>query len=82
MDPLETFALSKGLTPREKEILQELLNSEDNMKDLATRLFLSERVLYRYVKSIHDKTGTSSRAGLVKAYYESRMNPEDGVKNK
>lgn len=75
-DPLECFAVSKGLTPREKEVLQELLNSEDNMKDLAARLLLSERVLYRYVKNIHDKTGTTSRAGLVKVYYESRMQSE------
>ena len=72
-DPLESFAMQKGLTPREKEVLLELLNSEDNMKELAARLFLSERVLYRYVKSIHEKTGTSSRAGLVKEYYESRI---------
>lgn len=77
MDPLGHFADQNGLTPREKEVLAVLLDSEDSMKELATKVLLSERVLYRYVKSIHEKTGTNSRAGLMKAYYESRLLTEN-----
>ena len=68
----DMLAFSKRflLTPRETDVMRELLSSEGTMKELAKSLAVSERVLYRYMKRLHEKTGTETRAGLVKLYYE------------
>ena len=53
-----------SLTEREKETLFHLLYSEDGVQEIADKLFISRRVLQRYISSIYEKTGVHSRIGL------------------
>ncbi|MCR4891635.1 MAG: hypothetical protein K5989_05605 [Lachnospiraceae bacterium] len=64
------FLSQFSFTPREKEIAQALLTTEEPMKALAVRFEISERSIYRYTRSIYSKTDTETRAGLIKLYYE------------
>ena len=58
------------LTPRECDVLRSILTSEESMKNIADKLRISERMLYRYMKQLYEKTGTETRVGLVKAYFD------------
>lgn len=53
-----------SLTEREKEALHNLLCSEDGVQEIADQMFISRRVLQRYISSIYEKTGVHSRIGL------------------
>ena len=57
------------LTGREIEIIQ-LIEKEMSNKQIAKRLFLSERTIETHRKNIFRKTNTSSVIGLVKYAYE------------
>lgn len=57
------------LTPREAEIFSLLLDNDATNKDVAGELLLSVRVLERYVSSIYEKVGVSSRIALLNVYY-------------
>lgn len=63
------FAEAFLLTPREQEILKILLSSDENVQDIADKLFLSRAALYRYISNLNEKTGTKSRIGLMQFYY-------------
>lgn len=63
------YVVEHDLTPRESDVLKYILTSEESMKTIAARLDISERMLYRYMKQLYEKTGTETRAGLVKDYY-------------
>ncbi len=65
----EDFAKRYGLTRREAEVFDIILKSDANPKELAAELFISERMLYRHLNSIYEKTGTSSRIGLLLLFY-------------
>ncbi len=67
---MKEFLSQFPFTPRESEIASVLLSTEDPMKALAIRFEISERSIYRYSRSIYSKTGTETRAGLIKLYYE------------
>lgn len=64
-----------ALTDREIEILQVLLTSDENMQELAGRLYISRTMLYRHVASLNEKTSTKSRISLIQFYYS--WDPED-----
>ncbi len=66
----EIFCGESNLTPREKDVMRLLLQSDENMKTLSEELGISERMLYRYMNSLYTKIGADNRAGLVKKYYE------------
>ena len=66
---LEMFADSFSLTEREKEVLEVLLVSDENVQDIAETLMISRAALYRHIASLNEKTGTKSRIGLVQFYY-------------
>ena len=68
-ESLEMFADSFSLTEREKEVLEVLLVSDENVQDIAETLMISRAALYRHIASINEKTGTKSRIGLVQFYY-------------
>ena len=70
IDRTSIFSEQFSLTPREKDLLTILINSDDNMKEAAVKMSVSERVVYRHLKNIYEKTGTSSRHQLMKKYYE------------
>ena len=62
-----------AFTPRETEVFERLITTEDGVQEIADQLFISRRVLQRYIASIYQKTGTKTRAGL----YKSCMEPDE-----
>lgn len=78
---VECFSLKYGLTPRETEVMEKILESDKNVKELASDLFISERVLYRYFSSLYEKTGTTSRMGLILLYYGNQTKPAQNEEN-
>ena len=60
------------LTSREVEIIQ-LIEKELSNKQIAEKLFLSERTIETHRKNIFRKTNTSSVIGLVKYAYEHKL---------
>jgi len=60
------------LTDREKEIIQ-LIEKEYNNKQIAEKLFISERTVETHRKNIFRKTNTNSVIGLVKYAYEHKL---------
>lgn len=65
---MQRFAKSHMLTPRETEVLEKLLCTEEGVQEIADGLFISRRVLQRYISSVYEKTGTKSRIGLFQNY--------------
>ncbi len=52
------------LTEREVEVLREMIKGE-NKKDIAKKLFISERTLYNHISNIYEKLGAKN---IVEAY--------------
>ena len=67
---LNSYAERCSLTPRETEVLERLLTSEDGVQEIADSLYISRRVLQRYIASIYEKTGTKTRIGLFQSYMD------------
>lgn len=59
-----TSSIKDPLTEREIEVLKELVKG-DNKKEIAKKLFISERTLYNHISNIYDKLGVKN---LVEAY--------------
>ncbi len=59
-----------SLTPKEKEVLYKLLTTELGLQEIADEMYISKRVLQRYITSIYQKTGAKSRIGLFCLYYD------------
>ena len=74
---LRIFADSFSLTEREREVLEVLLVSDENVQDIAEELMISRAALYRHLTSLNEKTGTKSRIGLVQFYYRY----DKGIRN-
>lgn len=64
------FSERFALTPREKEVFEMLLTSDENVQDIAGKLFISRAALYRHISNLNEKTKTKSRVGLLQFYYE------------
>ena len=64
--PQMQFSLSK----RECEVLETLLKSDKNVKEIAQELYISRAALYRHISNMNEKTDTKSREGLIKFYYQ------------
>ena len=65
---LEGFAQKHRLTPRETEVLERLLTTDDDLQGIADSLYISRRMVQRYVSSIYEKTETKTRLGLFQSY--------------
>lgn len=65
---LKLFAQYCSLTPRETEVLEKLLTTEDGVQEIADNLYISRRMLQRYIASIYEKTETKTRLGLFQSY--------------
>ena len=65
---LKSYAERCSLTPRETEVPERLLTSEDGVQEIAESLYISRRVLQRYIASIYEKTDTKTRIGLFQSY--------------
>lgn len=57
------------MTEREQEVLKILLASDEEVQEIANRLYISRAMLYRYISSLNKKTDTNSRIGLIQFYY-------------
>ena len=65
---LKRYAEACCLTPRETEVLEKLLTTEDGVQEIADSLYVSRRMLQRYIASIYEKTDTKTRIGLFQSY--------------
>ena len=65
-DKLQEFSKSFSLTPRETEVFDRLVNTEDSIQAIAESLYISRRTLERYISAIYGKTGVKSRIGLIR----------------
>ena len=66
----EKFMEAFLLTPREYEVFERLISTEESVQEMADALYMSRRTLQRYISSIYEKTGTKSRLGLYRLYIE------------
>ena len=64
------FAGRFSLTPREIEVLATVTADERPLKHVAADMGISLRVLQRHLTSLYQKTGTQSRVGLTKLFWE------------
>ena len=67
---LADFAGRFSLTPRETEALAAATADERPLKHVAADMGISLRVLQRHLTSLYQKTGTQSRVGLTKLFWE------------
>lgn len=67
---LADFAGRFSLTPRETEVLAAVTADERPLKHVAVDMGISLRVLQRHLTSLYQKTGTQSRVGLTKLFWE------------
>lgn len=61
------------LTPRETEVLRELVLTDDTQTVISERLSIQVRTLQNHVTQIYRKTGVNTRAGLSDLYHENRL---------
>ena len=62
-----------NLTPREADVLRELVLSDDIQTVISDRLSIQVRTLQNHVTQIYRKTGVATRAGLTDLYHETRI---------
>ena len=72
LGPAPPVATDYGLTPREKEILQLLVDGL-SMKQVAARLALSYHTIDTHQRNIYDKLHVRSRAGAVAKALRERL---------
>lgn len=75
LDPREAFRILSellALTPRETDVFDKLVNSEESIQEIADGLYLSRRTCQRYIAAIYEKAGVKSRMGLYQLYIEKQ----------
>lgn len=72
---LADFAGRFSLTPREIEVLATVTADERPLKHVAADMGISLHVLQRHLTSLYQKTGTQSRVGLTKLFWEQLPPP-------
>lgn len=65
---LKLYADQCLMTPRETEVLEKLLTTEDGVQEISDSMYISRRMLQRYISSIYEKTGRKTRIGLYQSY--------------
>ena len=65
---LKLYAEQYAMTPRETEVLEKLLTTEESVQEIADSLYISRRMLQRYIASIYEKTEIKTRIGLYQSY--------------
>lgn len=61
-----------ALTPRETDVLRELVLTEDKQTVISERLSIRVKTLQDYVTRLYRKTGASTRMGLSDLYHKTR----------
>ena len=75
LDPREAFRILSellALTPRETDVFDKLVNSEESIQEIADGLYLSRRTCQRHIAAIYEKAGVKSRMGLYQLYIEKQ----------
>lgn len=67
---IKTFSQQYKLTDREAEVFELLITTESGTQEIADSLYISRRVLQRYIAAIYEKTDTKTRVGLLRSYTE------------
>ena len=62
-----------ALTPREAEVLRELVLTEDKQTVISDRLSIQVKALQKYVTRLYRKTGTATRSGLTELYHNTMI---------
>ena len=62
-----------ALTPRETEVLRELVLTEDKQTVICERLSIQVKALQKYVTQLYRKTGAATRSGLTELYHNTRI---------
>ena len=65
---LHAYCRRCAFTPREAEAFQRLITTDDDLQGIADSLYISRRMVQRYVSSIYEKTETKTRLGLFQSY--------------
>lgn len=76
LDPREALCIMSelfGLTSREIEVFDKLVNSEETVQEIADSLYLSRRTCQRYIASVYEKAGVKSRMGLYQLYINKQL---------
>ena len=71
-EALEQMRKEYGLTPREAEVLRELVLTEDKQTVISERLSIRVKTLQDHITRLYRKTGASTRVGLTDLYHGSR----------
>ena len=61
-----------AFTPRETEVFDKLVSTEENIQNIADDLGISRRTLERYISAIYEKTQLKSRVSLIKLFSENK----------
>ena len=70
-DKFSKFTQVFSLTPREKEVFQQLLaEPNENLQVISEQLAISRTALYKHIRSLNDKTQTGTRLDLTQFYYQ------------
>lgn len=67
-EAIKRYAEYYSFTPRETDVFIKLITTEDGVQEIADGLFISRRVLQRYIADIYEKTSTKTRIGLFQSY--------------
>ncbi|MBN2651329.1 MAG: hypothetical protein JXR63_03025 [Spirochaetales bacterium] len=73
LSQLEAFSKKFGLTTREKEVFQCMLDSDDN-KTIADQLFISPATVKNHLHNIYRKTETQNRTDILKLLLNEQIN--------
>ena len=65
---LHAYCRRCAFTPRETEVFERLITTDDDLQGIADSLYISRRMVQRYVSSIYEKTETKTRLGLFQRY--------------
>ena len=65
---LHAYCSRCAFTPREAEVFERLITTDDDLQGIADSLYISRRMVQRYVSSIYEKTETKTRLGLFQSY--------------
>ena len=74
-DKLECFSEEYAFTPREKEVFDRLVNTENSIQEIAESLYISRRTCQRHITAIYEEVGVKSRMGLYQFYMEWKKQP-------
>lgn len=69
-DKFSLFIEEHKLTPRECDVLKELINHGEAVTEISKKLAISRATLYRHIAKLNEKTNTDSRMALVQYYHK------------